>query len=37
MSSAFLLYGATGFAGEAIARLAVEYGLEPILAGPAGD
>jgi len=33
MSSTFLLYGATGFAGEAIARLAVEYGLEPILAG----
>jgi len=33
MSSAFLLYGATGFAGEAIARLAVEYDLEPILAG----
>jgi short subunit dehydrogenase-like uncharacterized protein len=33
MSSAFLLYGATGFVGEAIARLAVEDGLEPILAG----
>ena len=33
MSSPFLLYGATGFAGEATARLAVEYGLEPILAG----
>jgi short subunit dehydrogenase-like uncharacterized protein len=33
MSSAFLLYGATGFVGESIARLAVEYGLEPILAG----
>lgn len=31
--SAFLLYGATGFVGEEIARLAVEYGLEPILAG----
>ena len=33
MSSAFLLYGATGFVGEVIARLAVEYGLEPVLAG----
>jgi short subunit dehydrogenase-like uncharacterized protein len=33
MSSAFLLYGATGFVGDAIARLAVEYDLEPILAG----
>jgi short subunit dehydrogenase-like uncharacterized protein len=33
MSSAFLLYGATGFVGEAVARLAVEDGLEPILAG----
>jgi short subunit dehydrogenase-like uncharacterized protein len=33
MSSAFLLYGATGFVGEAIARLAVAYGLEPVLAG----
>lgn len=33
MPSAFLLYGATGFVGEEIARLAVEGGLEPILAG----
>jgi short subunit dehydrogenase-like uncharacterized protein len=33
MSSAFLLYGATGFVGDAIARLAIEYNLEPILAG----
>jgi short subunit dehydrogenase-like uncharacterized protein len=33
MSSAFLLYGATGFVGDAIARLAIEYGLKPILAG----
>lgn len=33
MSSAFLLYGATGFVGDAIARLAVAYGLRPILAG----
>jgi short subunit dehydrogenase-like uncharacterized protein len=29
----FLLYGATGFVGEAIARLAVQSGLRPILAG----
>jgi short subunit dehydrogenase-like uncharacterized protein len=33
MSSAFLLYGATGFTGDAIARVAMEYGLRPILAG----
>jgi short subunit dehydrogenase-like uncharacterized protein len=33
MSSTFLLYGATGFVGEAIAHIAVEDGLEPILAG----
>jgi len=33
MPSAFLLYGATGFVGEAIAHLAVEIGLEPVLAG----
>jgi short subunit dehydrogenase-like uncharacterized protein len=33
MSSAFLLYGATGFVGQEIARLAVEGGLEPVLAG----
>ena len=33
MSSTFLLYGATGFVGDAIARLAIEYGLRPILAG----
>jgi short subunit dehydrogenase-like uncharacterized protein len=33
MSSAFLLYGATGFTGEAIARVAMEHGLRPILAG----
>ena len=36
MSSAFLLYGATGFVGDATARLAVEYGLRPILAGRDG-
>lgn len=29
----FLLYGATGFVGEAIARLAVQSGLQPVLAG----
>ncbi len=29
----FLLYGATGFVGDAIARLAVETGLRPVLAG----
>lgn len=33
MSSVFLLYGANGFVGEAIARLAVQAGLQPILAG----
>ena len=37
MSSAFLLYGATGFTGQEIARLAVEYGLEPILGGRNAD
>jgi short subunit dehydrogenase-like uncharacterized protein len=33
MGSGFLLYGATGFVGEAIARLALEQGLRPVLAG----
>jgi short subunit dehydrogenase-like uncharacterized protein len=33
MSSTFLLYGATGFVGQAIARLAVQHGLRPVLAG----
>lgn len=33
MPSAFLLYGATGFVGDAAARLAIESGLRPILAG----
>ena len=33
MSSSFLLYGATGYVGTEIARMAVEYGLRPILAG----
>ena len=33
MSSDFLLYGAYGFVGAEIARLAVEQGLRPLLAG----
>ncbi len=33
MPDDFLLYGANGFVGEAIARLAVQKGLKPILAG----
>jgi short subunit dehydrogenase-like uncharacterized protein len=33
MSSDFLLYGSTGFVGSVIARLAVQRGLRPILAG----
>jgi len=33
MATAFLLYGANGFVGEAAARLAVKTGLQPILAG----
>jgi short subunit dehydrogenase-like uncharacterized protein len=33
MSSTFLLYGATGFVGEATARLALQSGLKPVLAG----
>jgi short subunit dehydrogenase-like uncharacterized protein len=33
MPSKFLLYGSTGFVGEVIARLAVQRGLQPILAG----
>ncbi len=38
MSSTFLLYGATGYTGNLIARAAVQRGLRPILAGrnPAG-
>jgi short subunit dehydrogenase-like uncharacterized protein len=31
--STFLLYGSTGFVGDAIARLAVQSGLQPVLAG----
>ncbi len=37
MSSSFLLYGATGFVGRVIARLAVENGLRPIVAGRSAD
>lgn len=33
MPSSFLLYGSTGFVGGAIARLAVQQGLQPIIAG----
>jgi short subunit dehydrogenase-like uncharacterized protein len=33
VASDFLLYGATGFVGDAAARLAVRSGLRPILAG----
>jgi short subunit dehydrogenase-like uncharacterized protein len=37
MASNFLLYGSTGFVGDAIARLAVQSGLHPILAGRNAD
>lgn len=33
MLSSFLLYGANGFVGDAAARLAIQSGLRPILAG----
>jgi len=33
MPSDFLLYGSTGFVGDVIARLAVQQGLKPLLAG----
>jgi short subunit dehydrogenase-like uncharacterized protein len=33
MPSGFLLYGSTGFVGDAIAHLAVQRGLRPIIAG----
>jgi short subunit dehydrogenase-like uncharacterized protein len=36
MSASFLLYGATGFVGSAVARLAVEQGLRPVIAGRDG-
>ncbi len=37
MADTFLLYGSTGFTGDLIARLAVERGLRPILAGRSRD
>ena len=37
MDSDFLLYGANGFVGSAIAQRAVEAGLRPRLAGRSGD
>jgi short subunit dehydrogenase-like uncharacterized protein len=37
MPSEFLLYGSTGFVGDAIARLAVQTGIRPILAGRNAD
>ena len=33
MPSGFLLYGSTGFVGDAMARLSVQRGLRPIVAG----
>jgi short subunit dehydrogenase-like uncharacterized protein len=33
MNSRFLLYGANGFVGSVIARMAVEQGLQPVVAG----
>jgi len=33
MPSGFLLYGSTGFVGGAIAHLAIQHGLQPIIAG----
>ena len=37
VSSNFLLYGSSGFVGDAIAHLAVQSGLQPILAGRNAD
>jgi short subunit dehydrogenase-like uncharacterized protein len=37
MTDTFLLYGSTGFVGEAIARLAVQRGLRPLLAGRSAE
>ena len=37
MTAKFLLYGSTGFVGDAIARLAVQKGIRPILAGRNAD
>lgn len=36
-TSSFLLYGSTGFVGSAIARLALQQGLHPIVAGRDAD
>ncbi len=36
MASKLLLYGAYGFVGDQIARMAVENGLQPIVAGRDG-
>ncbi|MBP1703116.1 MAG: hypothetical protein H6Q38_2223 [Chloroflexi bacterium] len=33
MSSGFLIYSSTGFVGDAIARLAMQRGLRPVIAG----
>ena len=33
MTATFLLYGATGYVGAEMARLAIAYGLRPVLAG----
>jgi hypothetical protein len=33
MAAPFLLYGATGYVGAEAARMAIEHGLKPILAG----
>ncbi|MFZ1769554.1 MAG: hypothetical protein WAU00_10175, partial [Caldilinea sp.] len=33
MQTQFLIYGANGYTGELIARIAVEQGMRPILAG----
>lgn len=37
MASTFLLYGAYGYTGALIARMSVEQGLQPILAGRSAD
>ena len=33
MVSDFVLYGSTGYIGRAVARLAVDHGLQPLLVG----
>jgi short subunit dehydrogenase-like uncharacterized protein len=37
MPSDFLLYGSTGFVGDAVARMALQQGLEPMVAGRNAD